>query len=188
VEVVNRIRPSVPPEWYIPYVDDPRGVPPMGIFGDGYRYHVTGLMHDVRGFPTERPDEIIALKNRLFRKISQHYNDIQMVRTELTEDAEVLVVAYGSVARSARRAVREARERGVKAGLLQLLTLWPFPRRFLEPLLRQVRAVLVPELNFGQISREIKRINQGQTRIEKLNRIDGQLITPEEIMVRLLKI
>ena len=121
----------------------------MGIFGDGYRYHVTGLIHDVRGFPTERPDEIVPFMNRLFRKINQHFHDIQMVREEQTEDAEVLVVAYGSVARSARRAVVEARERGVKAGLLQLITLWPFPRRHLEPLLRQVRAVLVPELEHG---------------------------------------
>jgi len=96
-------------------------------------------------------------------------------------------VAYGSVARSARRAVIEARERGIKAGLLQLITLWPFPRRHLEPLLRQVRAVLVPELNMGQMSREVKRINQGLTRVEALNRIDGNLITPDEIMERLVK-
>jgi 2-oxoglutarate ferredoxin oxidoreductase subunit alpha len=159
----------------------------MGIFGDGYRYHVTGLIHDVRGYPTERPDEIVPFLNRLFRKITQHFHDIQMVREEQTADAEILVVAYGSVARSARRAVIEARERGVKAGLLQLITLWPFPRRHLEPLLRQVRAALVPELNMGQMSREVKRVNQGMTRVETLNRFDGNLITPDEIMERLLK-
>jgi 2-oxoglutarate ferredoxin oxidoreductase subunit alpha len=125
--------------------------------------------------------------NRLFRKITQHFDDILMVETELTEDADILVVAYGSVARSARRAVREARERGIKAGLLQLVTLWPFPRRLLTPLLRQVRAVLVPELNMGQMSREVKRVNQGVTRVETLNRIDGNLITPGEILARLVK-
>jgi 2-oxoglutarate/2-oxoacid ferredoxin oxidoreductase subunit alpha len=111
-----------------------------------------------------------------------------MVEHEQTEDAEILVIAYGSVARSARRAVRDARDRGIKAGLLQLVTLWPFPRQILEPLLRQVRVALVPELNLGQVSREVKRVNQGQTRIEKLNRIDGGLITPEEILARLLKL
>ena len=84
----------------------------MGIFGDGYRYHVTGLTHDVHGFPTERPDEIVPFMDRLFRKITQHFDDILMVEEELTEDAEILVVAYGSVARSARRAVREARGSG----------------------------------------------------------------------------
>jgi len=186
LEVVERHRPDMPPEWYLPYADTASGVPPMGIFGDGYRYHVTGLIHDVRGYPTERPDEIVPFLNRLFRKITQHFGDIQMVRQEQTADAELLVVAYGSVARSARRAVAEARERGIKAGLLQLITLWPFPRRHLEPLLRQVRAVLVPELNLGQMSREVKRVNQGITRIETLNRIDGNLITPGEIVERLL--
>jgi 2-oxoglutarate ferredoxin oxidoreductase subunit alpha len=177
----------MPPEWYVPYEDNARGVPLMGIFGDGYRYHVTGLIHDVRGFPTQRPDEIVPFMNRLFRKIYQHFFDIQMVAEESTGDAEILVIAYGSVARSARRAVRDARERGIKAGLLQLITLWPFPRQIVEPLLRQVRTVLIPELNMGQMSREVKRINQGVTRIETLNRIDGNLITPQEILVRLLK-
>jgi 2-oxoglutarate ferredoxin oxidoreductase subunit alpha len=185
VKVVDRLRPTVPPEWYKPYADTASGVPPMGIFGDGYRYHVTGLIHDVHGFPTERQDEIVPFMNRLFRKITQHFDDILMVEEEMTADAEILVVAYGSVARSARRAVREAREQGIKAGLLQLVTLWPFPRRLLTPLLRQVRAVLVPELNMGQMSREVKRVNQGVTRVETLNRIDGELIKPEEILERL---
>jgi 2-oxoglutarate ferredoxin oxidoreductase subunit alpha len=187
IEVIDRIRPNMPPEWYVPYEDNSRGVPPMGIFGDGYRYHVTGLIHDVRGFPTQRPDEIVPFLNRIHRKISQHFFDILMVEKELADDAEILVVAYGSVARSAKRAVREARRRGVKAGLLQLVTLWPFPRQILEPYLRQVKAVLVPELNMGQVSREVKRINQGVTRVETINRIDGNLITPEEILVRLIK-
>ncbi len=188
VEVVDRLRPTTPPEWYIPYEDNPRGVPHMGIFGDGYRYHVTGLIHDVHGFPTERKDEIVPFLNRLFRKITQHFDDILMVEEEQTADAEILVAAYGSVARSARRAVREARRQGIKAGLFQLVTLWPFPRRLLEPHLRRVKAVLVPELNRGQMSREVKRVNQGMTRIETLNRIDGDLITPGEIVERLMKL
>jgi 2-oxoglutarate ferredoxin oxidoreductase subunit alpha len=188
VEAVNRPRPTVPPEWYKPYEDNARGVPPMGIFGDGYRYHVTGLIHDVRGFPTERPDEIVPFIHRLFRKITQHFDDILMVKEEMIAGAELLVVAYGSVARSAHQAVKEAREQGIKAGVMQLLTLWPFPRRHLEPRLRQVRAVLVPELNMGQMSREVKRVNQGVTKIETLNRIDGNLITPAEIVERIMKL
>ncbi len=188
VEVIDRIRPNMPPDWYIPYEDTSRGVPPMAAFGEGYRYHVTGLVHDSRGFPTQRPDEVKGLMSRLFRKINQHFFDIQMVEEEATEDAEVLTVAYGSVARSARRATREARARGIKAGMIQLVTLWPFPRQVVEPMLRKVRAVLVPELNVGQVSREVKRVNQGVTRVETLNRIDGNLITPEEILSRLLKI
>jgi 2-oxoglutarate ferredoxin oxidoreductase subunit alpha len=185
--VVDRIRPTAPPEWYVPYEDNTRGVPPMAIFGDGYRYHVTGLIHDVHGFPTERKDEIVPFLNRLFRKITQHFGDILMLEEEQTADAEILVLAYGSVARSARRAVREARQRGIKAGMFQLVTLWPFPRRLLEPLLGKIRGVLVPELNMGQMSREVKRVNQGMTRIETMNRIDGDLITPGEILERLIE-
>ncbi len=187
LEVIDRIRPNMPPDWYIPYEDNSRGVPPMSVFGDGYRYHVTGLVHDVRGFPTERADEITAFMSRIFRKITQHLLDIQQIEEEMTEDAEVLVIAYGSVSRSARRAVREARERGVKAGLIQLVTLWPFPRQAVEPVLRRARVALVPELNMGQMSREVKRISQGATRIETLNRIDGNLITPGEILTRLVR-
>lgn len=188
LQVIDRIRPNMPPDWYIPYEDNSRGVPPMSAFGDGYRYHVTGLVHDVRGFPTQRPDEIVAFMNRLFRKINQHFMDIQLVNEESTEDAEVVVIAYGSVARSARRAVREARQRRVKAGMVQVITIWPFPRQALEPVLRRVKAVLVPEMNMGQLSREVKRINQGMTRVETMNRIDGNLITPQEILTRLMKL
>ena len=187
VEVIDRIKPNMPPDWYIPYEDNSRGVPPMSVFGDGYRYHVTGLVHDVRGFPTERQDEITAFMGRIFRKITQHLLDIQQIEEEMTEDAEVLVIAYGCVSRSARRAVREARERGVKAGLIQLITLWPFPRQAVEPVLRRARVALVPELNMGQMSREIKRISQGATRIETLNRVDGNLITPGQILTRLVR-
>jgi 2-oxoglutarate ferredoxin oxidoreductase subunit alpha len=187
MEVVDRIRPNMPPEWYIPYEDNTRGVPLMGAFGDGYRYHVTGLIHDTRGFPTQRSEEVQTFLNRIHRKIEHHFHEIHMVHKEDAEDAEVLVIAYGSVARSARHAVREARKQGIKAGLLQLLSLWPFPRSVVEPYLRKVRAVLVPELNKGQMSREVKRVNKGVSRIETLRRIDGNLITPNEILVRLTK-
>jgi 2-oxoglutarate ferredoxin oxidoreductase subunit alpha len=187
LELVDRPRPTAPPDWYIPYADTASGVPPMGIFGDGYRYHVTGLVHDVRGFPTERTDEIVPFFNRLFRKVDQHFPEIMVVKEELAADAEVLVIAYGSVARAAKRAVMEAREQGIKAGLLQLVTLWPFPRQLVEPHLKWAKAVLVPELNKGQMSREVKRVNQGKTVVETLNRIDGKLITPGEILDRLVK-
>jgi len=188
VEVIDRISPNMPPEWYIPYEDNSLGVAPMAAFGEGYRYHVTGLVHDVRGFPTRRPDEIKAFMSRQFRKITQSFHEIQKVMSFFMEDAEVAVIAYGSVARSARRAVIEARKEGIKAGLLQLITLFPFPRKSVEGVLRQCRAVLVPEMNIGQISREVKRVNPAAARVEKHNRIDGQFITPEEIYLRLIKI
>ena len=160
----------------------------MAAFGEGYRYHVTGLVHDVRGFPTGRPDEIEPFIRRLFRKITQGLNEIQMTKSVKMDDAEIAVIAYGSVARSARRAVIEAREQGIKAGMLQLITLFPFPRPAVESVLRQCRAVLVPEMNIGQMSREVKRVNQAFTRVEKYNRIDGQFITPDEIYRQIMKI
>jgi 2-oxoglutarate ferredoxin oxidoreductase subunit alpha len=188
IEVVDRVTPSMPPEWYIPYEDNSRGVPPMAPFGEGYRYHVTGLVHDVRGFPTLRPDEIKAFMGRLFRKITQGLQEIQRVRAFMTEDAEVAVIAYGSVARAARRGVVEARRAGIRAGLLDLITLFPFPRQSVEGVLRQCRSVLVPEMNIGQISREVKRVNQSGSRVEKYNRMDGEVITPEEIYQQLITI
>jgi 2-oxoglutarate ferredoxin oxidoreductase subunit alpha len=185
--IFERRAPDMPPEWYIPFKDTTQGVPPMASFGEGYRYHVTGLVHDERGFPTQRPDEINAFMTRLFRKIRLGFHEIQLTEAFLMEDAEVAVIAYGSVARSAKRAVREARERKIKAGMLRLITLFPFPRNTVEQVLLKCRAVLVPEMNIGQISREVKRVNAGSTRVEKHNRIDGQFVTPEELLDRLIK-
>jgi 2-oxoglutarate/2-oxoacid ferredoxin oxidoreductase subunit alpha len=185
VEVIDRVKPSVPPEWYLPYEDTSFGVPPMGIFGEGYRYHVTGLIHDIRGFPTLRQDEIEPFLLRLFRKISSHFDDIQLVESFFTEDADLVIVAYGSVARSAHRAMMEARAQGIKVGLLKLITIWPFPRGFVEPLTRAGKVLLVPEMNMGQISREVKRVNQGMTPVNTVNKIDGTLITPQEILEKI---
>ncbi len=185
--IVDRVKPSVPTEWYLPYEDTSFGVPPMGIFGEGYRYHVTGLIHDIRGFPTLRKDEIEPFLLRLFRKISIHFAEIQLCESYQVEDAEVVIVAYGCVARSAHRAMLEARSQGRKVGLLKLITLWPFPRRFVEPLTRAKKTLLVPEMNMGQISREVKRVNQGSTQILTLNKIDGSIISPKEILEEILK-
>jgi len=182
VEVIDRVKPSVPPEWYLPYEDTSFGVPPMGIFGEGYRYHVTGLIHDIRGFPTLRQDEIEPFVTRLFRKISTHSDDIRLVEHFMTVDAEIVIIAYGCVARSARRAVLEARSQGIKVGMLKLITLWPFPRSFVQLLTKAGKILLVPEMNMGQVSREVKRVNEGMTQVFTLNKIDGTIISPEEIL------
>ena len=184
-EVIDRVKPSVPPEWYLPYEDTSFGVPPMGIFGEGYRYHVTGLVHDIRGFPTLRQDEIEPFLLRLFRKISTHFKDIQLFEQFYIEDADLVIVAFGCTARSAHRAMVEARARGMKVGLLKLITLWPFPRRFVEPLTQAGKTLLVPEMNMGQISREVKRVNQGMTEVITVNKIDGTMITPQEILAKI---
>ena len=188
VKVIDRIKPSVPPDWYEPYEGDIRGVPPMPSFGDGYRHHVTGLIHDKHGYPTQKSEEIEAFHIRMTQKITRGFPEIQMSREFFLDDAEVAVIAYGSVARSALRAVQDARKHGVKAGLLQLITLFPFPRGNVSPVLSACRAVLVPEMNMGQISREVHRVNQYDCRIVKYNRVDGQIITPTEIFKSLIKL
>ena len=188
IEIFNRIKPTVPPEWYIPYEDTPTGVPAMANFGEGYRYHVTGLTHDIRGFPTSRPDEIGPFISRLHRKISQHFSEIQMAEYFQAEDAEITIVAYGCVARSAKRAVVEAREKGIRVGLLKLTTIWPFMRAAVEKILQTSKILIVPEMNMGQISREVKRVNRGVAKVITINKVDGTIITPPEILNRIMEV
>ncbi|MCX5894559.1 MAG: 2-oxoacid:acceptor oxidoreductase subunit alpha [Proteobacteria bacterium] len=182
IQIIDRPRPTCPPEWYKPYEDTKTGVPPMAAFGDGYRYHITGLTHDIMGFPTTRKDEVEPLMQRLFRKISQAFEEIMLYDTFLMEDATTAVIAYGCVVRSAKSAVLQLRREGMKVGLLKLTTLWPFPRIAVESLPEQVQDLIVPEMNMGQIYREVVRVNQGRCRVRKISRIDGELMTPQEII------
>ncbi|XXJ19351.1 2-oxoacid:acceptor oxidoreductase subunit alpha [Desulfovibrio caledoniensis] len=181
-EVFSRTVPSMPPEWYKPYEETVRGVPPMPPIGSGYRFHVTGLTHDRNGFPTQRPEEVVDLMDRIHRKIDQFFYDIQLVEEIMTDDCDVCVIAYGSVARSAELAVQQARSNGVKAGLLKLMTLFPYPRRQTEKILAHAKTLVVPEMNMGQMSREVKRVNMGHAAVRTINRVDGQIVTPSEIL------
>lgn len=185
IEVINRRRPTVPPEWYVPYKTDGSLIPPLADLGEGYRYHVTGLTHDERGFPTRRQDEAAPFYTRLFAKVSRQFAYLEMVKQFQLEDAELVIIAYGCVARAAQAAVRLGRERGLKIGLLQLVSLWPFPRRAVSEALTGKKAALVAELNLGQIRREVLRVNDGRTSVLGLNKVDGTMITPEEILNRL---
>jgi len=188
LEIEDRPRPTVPPEWYIPYADTGSGVPPMPAFGDGYRYHVTGLYHDVRGYPTVRTDEVESLIRRLFIKISKDFDRLQWFDLFETEDAKIVVIAYGCVARAALKAVKEAREKGLQVGLIKLKILWPFMRRTVTGILENSEKVLVPELNIGQISREVKRVNKGHCEVVTLNKVNGTPIKPAEILQTLEEI
>ncbi|NIA10411.1 MAG: 2-oxoacid:acceptor oxidoreductase subunit alpha, partial [Nitrospiraceae bacterium] len=188
LEIIDRVRPNVPPDWFIPFEDNSLGVPPMSVFGDGYRYHITGLVHDVRGFPTSKPDEVDGLIRRLHRKIDKGQAYIQEGEHFLTDDAEVVILAYGSIGRTAKQAAILARENGQKVGVFRPVTLWPFMRKAVVNILKNVRAVIVPEMNMGQYSREVKRVDQGYARIITLNKVNGQVITPEEILKKLKEV
>ncbi len=187
-EVYSRVTPSVPPEWFKPYEETMRGVTPMPALGSGYRMHHTGLTHDVMGYPTQRPDEVEPAMLRQFRKIDNFFPDIMLVDELYTSTADIGVVAYGSVARSAHLAVIQARKQGIKAGLLHLRTLFPFPRPPVDKLARACKAIIVPEMNMGQISREVKRVNNGRTRVRTINRVDGEIITPAQIFKSIAQI
>jgi 2-oxoglutarate ferredoxin oxidoreductase subunit alpha len=182
VEIVNREMPSVPPEWYEPFGSPPSDVPPLAPFGEGYRYHITGLLHDPRGFPTERLDEIDPWIERIFRKIDRNLDEIVMWEEDGVEDARTVVVAYGSVARSARQAIKIARARyGRKVGLLRLKTLWPFPEKAVERVAENAQRIVVAEMNLGQMALEVERI-AGRGKVLRVGRADGRMVTPDQIV------
>ncbi len=181
IRIINRMKPTVPPEWYEHFEINPHFVSPMASFGEGYRYNITGLTHNPSGFPTSRPVGIRQKLEKLANKITHNLNDIVEVREELMEDANVAVFAYGIVARAARQAVRMARDKRMKVGLIQPLTIWPFPDVYMENVLEQLDLVIVAELNQGQLVGEVNRINQGRARVRGLNRYDSELITPDQI-------
>jgi 2-oxoglutarate ferredoxin oxidoreductase subunit alpha len=181
IRVTNRMKPTVPPEWYEHFEINPHFVSPMASFGEGYRYNITGLTHNPEGFPTGRPVAIKEKLDKLKNKITHSINDIVEVREEFMEDANVAVFAYGIVARAARQAIRMARDKRMKVGLIQPLTIWPFPDVYLEHILEQLDLIIVAELNQGQLIGEVNRVNPGRTRVRGLNRYDSELITPDQI-------
>jgi len=181
IMVVNRKKPQVPPGEYAPFRPDEDLVPPMACFGEGYRFYATGLTHDESGRPTSSAKTQQRLVQRLCDKIRK--NADRMVKTEKTmlEDAEVAVVAYGITSRSALSAVRKARETGIKAGLLRLVTLWPFPDQQVSQVAKKVDAIVVLEMNYGQIVREVERAAK-ETPVTFLPKLGEEPHRPAEIL------
>lgn len=182
LEIINRVAPAVPPDKYLPYEHTEFGVPPMASFGQGYRFHVTGLAHDETGFPTNSGREIGRLMERLHRKIEQNRDDIVEVDAFMMDDAETALVSYGSTARSARHAVRLAREAGKKVGLLRLKTLWPFADKEIRAYAGQIKTWVVAEMNLGQMAHEVEWALAGAAPVKRVNKVDGDPISPAEIL------
>lgn len=157
-------------------------VAPMVHFGEGQRVMVTGLYHDDSGFWTERPEVADRLIRRLCAKVESRRRELSLVERSFLDDARLVLVAYGSVARSALRAVRLARSRGIRAGLLRLATLWPFPREEVEAVASQASVLIVPEMNLGQLLGEVERAACGRCKVMGYSRVDSQLIRPEELL------
>jgi len=158
ITLVSRKKPKVPPNEYRPFQPNENLVPPMACFGEGYRFHATGLTHNERGEPkTVSIEEQTKLVKRLCDKIRKNAEEIIKVEEVMLEDAEVAVIAYGITSRAALSAVRKARKQGIKAGLLRLVTIWPFPEKLVAKIAKQVKAIIVPEMNYGQLVREVER-------------------------------
>ncbi|MBI2305009.1 MAG: 2-oxoacid:acceptor oxidoreductase subunit alpha [Chloroflexi bacterium] len=182
VTVVERARPTMPPEWYFPYDENEGDVPALAPFGEGYRFHITGLFHDRAGFPTLRLDEIQPWVERVFRKINTHLEDILRWEEEGTGDAEIVLVSYGGSARAARHAMKVARGQGKAVGFLKLITLWPFPEAAVRRLAGEVKKMVVVEMNRGQMLLEVERVVAGRSQVVGVNRADGELVHPNDIL------
>jgi 2-oxoglutarate ferredoxin oxidoreductase subunit alpha len=182
IKIVNRKKPNTPQDKYLPFMPDDDLVPPMACFGEGYRFHATGLTHDEHGYPRTQDSEAqTRLVQRLCDKIRKNADKIVRVEEALLEDAEVVVVAYGIVARAALSAVRKAREQGIKAGLLRLITLWPFPEKHVAKAAERAKAIIVPEMNCGQMVREVERAAK-TTPTYHVSKLGEEPHTPMEIL------
>ena len=169
---------------FAPYAETDDLVPFMPRPGEGLRAHVTGLTHMADGFPTQKPELASRALQRILDKIERHREQIESFETLETEDADVVIVAIGIVARAARRAVQDLRAEGIKAGLLRPVTLWPFPEAAVRAAAARARRVLVPEMNAGQLVLEVERLAGARGKVVGLNRIDGEPITPAQIVAK----
>jgi len=154
-----------PKNKYLPFRRDEDLVPPMVDIGDGYRFHVTGLTHDDRGYPIMFEECQEYNVHPLVRKIRRHADKIVEVREAYTDDAQVIIVSYGATSRVALKAMEQARKSGIKVGSLKLVTVWPFPEKRIAELAKKVKAFVVPEMNYGQIVFEVERCSYGNANV-----------------------
>ncbi|HJX35927.1 MAG TPA: 2-oxoacid:acceptor oxidoreductase subunit alpha [Dehalococcoidales bacterium] len=182
IEIIDRRKPTVSREEYHPYKADADGIAPMANCGDGYRIHVTGLTHDERGYPAMDAKAQENMVKRLVGKIRNNREKIISTKNLFLDDAEVVVVSYGISARSAMQAVRDARKEGIKAGLIKLETIWPFPEELIRSIAPQVRALIMPEINGGQMVLELERTACGACPVTLVSNYGGAIIHPGLIL------
>ena len=187
VEIIDVKLPDVPPEKYNPYNYTSGKVTPLAPMGEGYRYHVTGLIHGETGFPSQKTDVIQNAENWLIDKIYKNIKDIEKFEEFQTGDADILVVAYGSTSRSVRQAISMARAAGIKVGMFRPITIWPFPDEQISNLSKKIKKVLVVEMNMGQIILEVQRTACG-SKVYGLNIANGEPITPDQIFEKIKEV
>ena len=182
LELVERASPTVPPEEFLPYKLSETGLNPLPAFGDGYRFHVTGLCYDETGFPTNNPVEIAKMQERLNSKLSHYTSEIEQLELTIDKGAKIGVFAYGSSSRSAKHAATMLRDEGVPVGFLRAITLWPFPEEGVRKLAEHVDVIIVPELNLGQMKLMVESSSCGLAEVVPVNRVDGEPLPPTFIL------
>lgn len=184
IEVFNRKLYDGPKDQYLPFeVSDGNGmVPLMAIAGEGYRFHITGLTHDEKGYPVMNAEVQQTCVSRLLDKINQNANDIIQYDEEQIHDADVVVMTYGISSRVAMRAIRLAREKGLKIGLFRLITAWPFPERRIRQIAEKVKSFVMVELNLGQMVYELERCVAGKAKVALVPHAGGWVHDPEHIL------
>ena len=188
LEIYDRLKPGEG-EDYIPFgVREGDLVPRMAGFGEGYRYHITGLFHDDMGFPTNSTVKAGIKINRLMAKITDNLDDILSYDEYLMDDAEIMIVAYGSTARTAKNAINKLRAQGVKVGMLRPITVWPYPAEATLARAKQVNKVLVVEHNLGQLVLEVERVVKSEAELHFLGRADGDVFVPADIVKKVKEV
>jgi 2-oxoglutarate ferredoxin oxidoreductase subunit alpha len=188
IEIVERQKGDPTNKDYLPYKHTDSDIPPMISFGEGIRFHVTGLCHDETGFPTNEGEQIDRLLRRLNRKIERYRDRIIDNQIDLLDDARIALFAYGSTSRSARWAVRRAREEGIAVDLLRPRVLWPFPGEEVYALAQKVSTIIVPEMNLGQMAHEVEWASRGSAEVITINRIDGEPVRPTTIYEKIQEV
>jgi 2-oxoglutarate ferredoxin oxidoreductase subunit alpha len=185
IEIINRKKPTVGPEEFLAFkVPEGEIVPPMPAFGEGYRYNITGLIHDETGFPTNSNVIAAEMSKRIIKKVEDNTDAIVEYETTDTKDCDILVLTYGGTARTVRAAVKLAAEAGLKVGVFRPITIWPCPEKALRAcvLENNIKKVLVAELNYGQISLEAERVLKTDARVWHIGKIDGDILYPGEVL------
>jgi 2-oxoglutarate ferredoxin oxidoreductase subunit alpha len=181
IEVQERRWSKKPPAEYLPYEAGEDLVPEMIKAGDGYRFHITGLTHDERGYPVMSADCQDGLIKRLIDKVNKNKEDIFMFEEDEVDGADIVVVAYGITSRVALPAIRKARADGLKVGFIRLITVWPFPEERIREIASNVGALVMPELNMGQMVLELERVVAGRAKVHCVPHAGGSVHNPDDI-------
>jgi len=182
IRTVSRLTAKGRKDRFKPFEPGPRGVAPMAIAGEGYSIHVTGLTHDEKGYPVMTVEAQAEMMERLTGKVRQNLHDIIRTESYRLDDAEIAIISYGVSARTSLAAVEEARAQGIKAGLLRLITVWPFPEDRIRELAKRVRGFVTVEINLGQIHLEVERCAGGGVPAFLVGHPGGTIIPPERVI------